>query len=164
MAATSPCVTKARQRLLALQIRSTHPTHQGMTAGLCLGKLKRDGLQKEEEAGALKALHVCGAAPHFTIERLIASVPIYPKCWPAYWRLAGELRRAGYAVRREVHVENVGDGRTGRIDLVASKDGRVYAIEVDRKRPRKRSLRKLHAYRNELPATVTYTGLSLLRA
>lgn len=52
----------------------------------------------------------------------------------------------GWSVRREVVVQDRGDGRRGKIDLVATKDGRTVAIELDCRSPRAKSLRKLEAF------------------
>ncbi len=52
----------------------------------------------------------------------------------------------GFSVKKEVRVQDRGDGRTGRIDLVAEKGGFIIAIEVDRFSPRKKSIYKLLHY------------------
>lgn len=52
------------------------------------------------------------------------------------------LRSAGYEVAREVRVD-LGDGRKSRIDLVL--DG-WFALELDRRTPRKRSLLKVRRF------------------
>lgn len=51
------------------------------------------------------------------------------------------LHAAGFSVQREVPIYC--DGRRGRIDLVL--DG-WYAIELDRKTPRRKSIRKIKAW------------------
>lgn len=56
------------------------------------------------------------------------------------------LTENGYKCTKEVKVPNRGDGRGGRIDVVASKVGEKVAIEIDRKTPRKKSLYKLSHY------------------
>lgn len=63
--------------------------------------------------------------------------------------VANELKAQGYQVKREVWVDDRGDGRRGRIDLVASKDNEVHAIELDLASPRMKSALKLLEY----PAT-----------
>lgn len=57
--------------------------------------------------------------------------------------LAQSLSELGYEVIREVKVGERGDGRTGRVDIVASRDGLRVAIECDRKTPRMKSIVKL---------------------
>lgn len=59
------------------------------------------------------------------------------------------LAESGYLVRREVLVENRGDGHRGRVDLVAERDGCRVAIECDRKTARRKSIMKL----GQVPAT-----------
>ncbi len=57
------------------------------------------------------------------------------------------LRTLGYSVILEYHIRY--DAIDGRIDIVAKKDGRTLAIEVDRSSPRKKSLIKLHLYKEQ---------------
>ena len=54
-----------------------------------------------------------------------------------------ELKANGMEVERQVWVDNRGDGRRGKIDLVAYFKGEKIGIEVDRKKPRKKSIFKL---------------------
>lgn len=53
------------------------------------------------------------------------------------------LRSLGWRVYREVPVRDRGDGRRGRVDLVALRGGEVIAIEVDGQNPRQKSVHKL---------------------
>lgn len=60
--------------------------------------------------------------------------------------IAKSLSRAGFAVELEYPVANIGNGRRGRIDLVArSSEGNV-AIELDTRRPRAKSILKLNTF------------------
>lgn len=61
-------------------------------------------------------------------------------------RLINAMVAAGYQVFHE-YVVALPSGRSGRIDIVAKKDGRWLAIEIDARKPRKRSIEKL-ALRN----------------
>lgn len=54
------------------------------------------------------------------------------------------LQRAGYAVYPEFRVD-FGD-RQGRIDIVVQKAGKWTAIEIDARKPRGNSIRKLHLF------------------
>lgn len=64
--------------------------------------------------------------------------------------VARALVGAGYSVRgREVIVDDRGDGRRGRIDLIVERGELVIAIECDRKTARRKSVIKLGRY----PAT-----------
>ena len=50
-------------------------------------------------------------------------------------------------VSKEVFVHDRGDGHSGRIDLVQSfEDGKTIAFELDRIKPRKKSIFKLKTY------------------
>lgn len=69
-------------------------------------------------------------------------------------RVMGVLRRHGYSVRREVPVPNRGDGRSGRVDIVATCDGSTVAIEVDRCAPRGKSLVKLSWFPDEVTCAI----------
>lgn len=53
------------------------------------------------------------------------------------------LESKGYFYKTEVVVDERGDGRTGRVNIVAKKNGRTIGIEVDRCSPRKKSINKL---------------------
>ncbi len=56
------------------------------------------------------------------------------------------LLSAGFAVAAEVRVADRGDGRSGKVDVVASRrDGGAVGIEIDRLNPREKSIRKLQA-------------------
>lgn len=59
--------------------------------------------------------------------------------------IAEVLAGDGWAVQREVRVPTRGDGRGGRVDVVASCCGQEVAIEVDRERPRRKSVVKLRS-------------------
>ena len=52
----------------------------------------------------------------------------------------------GYSCKLEVRVDNRGDGKTGRIDIVCYKDSEIIAIEVDRKTERRKSIIKLNNF------------------
>lgn len=57
--------------------------------------------------------------------------------------LEAALVAEGMEVAREVEVSDRGDGRVGRLDLVATRDGYSFAIEIDRTAPRQKSITKL---------------------
>lgn len=57
--------------------------------------------------------------------------------------VAAMLEGVGWEVSREVRVQDRGDGKRGRIDIVARKDGRTAAIELDCRSARFKSLHKL---------------------
>lgn len=59
-----------------------------------------------------------------------------------------QLRRLGFEIQTEYLVKNRGDGRRGRVDLVASRGPDVIAIELDRKTPRQKSVFKVRQVRN----------------
>lgn len=53
------------------------------------------------------------------------------------------LRGLGYCVDREVLVPNRGDGKRGRVDIVAAKPFILIAIELDHTIPRRKSIFKV---------------------
>lgn len=63
--------------------------------------------------------------------------------WHDY--VQGKIERLGYQTRREVPCK-FPDGRDGRIDLVAERDGIQVAIELDYRTPRKKSVLKVQTY------------------
>ena len=63
----------------------------------------------------------------------------------AHADLADVLRCAGWAVRREVAVCARGDGSAGRVDIEATRGEQVIGIEIDRRRPRRKSVLKLRS-------------------
>lgn len=61
----------------------------------------------------------------------------------AHAAVAAALREGGWQVRREVRVATRGDGSGGRVDVEARRDEQIVGIEVDRQRPRRKSVAKL---------------------
>jgi hypothetical protein len=64
--------------------------------------------------------------------------------------VADALSADGFEVRCEAGTAQLGDDREGRIDILARRDGGVVAIEIDARKPKARSLKKLmlfNAYR-----------------
>ena len=61
----------------------------------------------------------------------------------AHKQVVEYLNNLGYKCEIEFKVQNRGDGRSGRIDIVAYKDSIKLAIEVDRMSPRNKSIFKL---------------------
>lgn len=55
------------------------------------------------------------------------------------------LRKLGFNVRREVPAFTPCDGRRGRIDLLAQRDGHWFWLELDNRTPRTRSVEKIKA-------------------
>lgn len=53
------------------------------------------------------------------------------------------LAASGFSCTREFEVGDRGDGRPGRLDLLAERTGLTLAIEIDRKTPRQKSIHKL---------------------
>ena len=68
------------------------------------------------------------------------------KAWEWHDYVQKEIRKLGYETRREVFVY-IGNGKTGRLDLVAKKDGIEIAIELDYRVPRKKSVLKIKTYK-----------------
>ena len=60
--------------------------------------------------------------------------------------VANWLEKRGYSCTLEVPVADRGDGRSGRVDLMAERDGNQVAIEIDRDSPREKSLVKLRQF------------------
>jgi hypothetical protein len=59
------------------------------------------------------------------------------------------LIRFGWSLERERRVADRGDGRHGRVDLIATKDRETVAIELDRYSARRKSIIKL----GQVPST-----------
>ena len=57
--------------------------------------------------------------------------------------VANQLSRLGFRVAYEYPTRHLGDTRNGRIDLAAWYEGGRVAIELDARRPRRRSVNKL---------------------
>lgn len=53
------------------------------------------------------------------------------------------LEKLGFCCQHEYRVSDRGDGRSGRIDIIAIKGDLKLAIEIDRKSPRAKSIYKL---------------------
>lgn len=85
--------------------------------------------------------------PQWALGSIIASLrrmrPV-PSGAPAFQDAAQALLMAdGWSVRREVYVDDRGDGYRGRVDLVAQANGLTVGIELDNWSPRAKSLHKL---------------------
>lgn len=61
----------------------------------------------------------------------------------AHAAVASALLDDGWQVRREVRVAVRGDGSGGRVDIEAQRGNQVAGIEIDRERPRRKSVVKL---------------------
>lgn len=72
--------------------------------------------------------------------------------------IGAALTEVGFVVVTEYEVPDRGDGRAGRIDLVATRNGVVVAIEVDRVEARDKSLRKLASLPDVLKVLVLREG------
>lgn len=73
------------------------------------------------------------------------------RVWPdhaatMHAELAGALRMAGFYVTMEYPTAHLGDRRDGRIDIVAFALADRIAIELDCRKPRRRSLEKLRLF------------------
>jgi len=91
---------------------------------------------------------------------------VWPDSAPAlHAALAEELWKAGFQVGLEYPTKSLGDGRKGRIDIVARwvEEGKLVsaAIELDCRRPRKRSLKKLRLW--DGPRIIGLRGVELLQ-
>ncbi|MDH6372796.1 hypothetical protein M2444_004625 [Paenibacillus sp. PastF-3] len=65
-------------------------------------------------------------------------------------KITSFLKKKGWSCKNELFINDRGDGKKGRVDIVAHKDGITLAIEIDRLHPRKKSILKLqgiNAYR-----------------
>ncbi|MGI5828445.1 MAG: hypothetical protein ACOX6V_05495 [Patescibacteria group bacterium] len=65
------------------------------------------------------------------------------RTWQEY--AAEKIRELGYLVDFEVGIDLDGD-RNGRIDLIANKNGKSFAIELDYRTPRKKSIEKVKKF------------------
>lgn len=77
------------------------------------------------------------------IRRLLECLEVPDDSHQAHAAVADTLRAAGWQVRREVAVVTPGDGSGGRVDIEASRGEQIVGIEIDRSRPRRKSVTKL---------------------
>jgi hypothetical protein len=75
----------------------------------------------------------------------IAGLPTDLSARPFHDALQAALSELGFACDREVRVGDRGDGRPGRLDLVAERDGVRIAFELDDRSPREKSVTKLRS-------------------
>lgn len=73
------------------------------------------------------------------------------------------LLSLGFDVKSEVPVPNRGDGRKGRVDLVALREATVLVVECDCISAREKSIRKVLALREHLHLPPEQPGLVLVR-
>lgn len=84
------------------------------------------------------------------LRRVLAELRVPDAPGPALDAVAAAIVRAGWAVERGVPIENRGDGRAGRLDLLATRGNMRIAIEVDGPEPRERSVARLRSARTGL--------------
>lgn len=77
--------------------------------------------------------------------------------------IANKLEASGFEVARQVMVDDRGDGRRGRIDLVASFNGERIPIEIDRKTARAKSVFKVKSFNQESAYVLTRSPFSIIR-
>lgn len=77
------------------------------------------------------------------IERVLKSVTRRDTAEGFRKACVAALRKSGWSVAGEIEVPDRGDGRRGRVDLCAERDGVVVGIELDRMTPRHKSALKL---------------------
>lgn len=95
--------------------------------------------------------HTPSLSQNVTAGRIAVSVM---RDLPAVPDHAGQLQRAvadalefkGFVVRCEAPTTALGDDREGRVDILATIMGGVVAIEIDARKPRARSLKKLRLF------------------
>lgn len=73
------------------------------------------------------------------------------------------LSKNGFFIKRQFPVADRGDGKRGRIDFVCFKNFKTYAIEIDRKSPRKKSIFKLQVYGADESYLMTRSPFSIIR-
>jgi len=78
-------------------------------------------------------------------------------------RAFGDLfEKHGAQIEREVCVPDRGDGRRGKIDIVAHYKEKTYAIEIDWMSPRKKSIHKIQNYQCDGRFVVLREGKQVL--
>lgn len=102
-------------------------------------KTKAKEKEKEISANADLPTHTLPAAD---VERL-ESLHVPDDAGETQRIVCEELRDMGFDVRTEHPVPDRGDGHGGRIDVLATRDGKLLAIEIDRESPREKSIYKL---------------------
>jgi len=75
-----------------------------------------------------------------------------------------ELNLKNYFISKEVFVSNRGDGHFGRIDIVISfENSNTIAIELDRLKPRKKSIFKLQTYNATESYIITRSPVKIIK-
>lgn len=77
-------------------------------------------------------------------------------------QIAERLAKIG-EVQRQVRVENRGDGRAGRIDLVLMTDEEAVPIEIDRMTPRAKSIFKVRSFNPDSAFVITRSPFRVLQ-
>jgi hypothetical protein len=89
-----------------------------------------------------------GGLPDDLLKRVVETVGAVATAREAHDRLQEVFEANGLRCEREVVVDDRGDGRRGRLDLVVYDDaGHATAIELDFQAPRRKSLAKLRSFR-----------------
>jgi hypothetical protein len=76
-------------------------------------------------------------------EKIFDGLTVPDDAKAAHDKITEWLGNLGYDCHKEIWVDDRGDGRRGRIDIVASNNAHTLAIEIDRLTPREKSVFKL---------------------
>src|SRR5712692_9641792 len=88
------------------------------------------------------------------MERL-SEVPVELSPVASQWTIARWLESNSFSFEWEVRVPDRGDGRSGRVDLVARRPGLTLAIEIDKAAPKPKSIIKIR----QIPDAVRVVAL-----
>jgi hypothetical protein len=142
---------KAKQLARVHRFRSKSETFRNV-AKRDATHLAREGapacsLLEEEEDNNIRYLSDIDRRTGEKAQNVLADLPPQPDTAGAVHGAAIEaLRAAGFEVRTECGVDDRGDGRSGRVDIVAEHDGGSVAIEIDHRNPRQKSVHKLRRF------------------
>lgn len=82
------------------------------------------------------------------ISSILKGIVVDDNARQAQMQVVNKLSQYGFNCQLERPVDNRGDGRTGRINIFATKEGIDYAIEIDWQSPREKSIYKLKQFSN----------------
>lgn len=93
-------------------------------------------------------------------EELFDSLTVPDNAKQAHEAVIERLESYGYVCEREYAVKNRGDGKAGRIDILARNETHIMAIEIDRLTPRDKSVFKLRQVPNAERIILLRGGIS----
>lgn len=96
--------------------------------------------------------------PYPPFEEGIRSLHVDDDSWKCNLQVREHLEENGFTWKSEIAIPDRGDGKSGRIDLIAIRGNEKYAIEIDYVTPRDKSVFKLNNFDDDYVKVILLRG------